>query len=96
MQFAQLIHHGGETVLHLVVVEEISELLFLPRLTIGIEHPWRLIQYNILQILILFELADERSAFSTFLLPKRERPLGLRLLLDDIATEPVGIPGGSQ
>ena len=59
MQFAQLINHRGETVLHQIIVEEVGEQLLLLGLTIGIEHPWCLIQHNILQFLILFELTDE-------------------------------------
>ena len=59
MQLAQLIYHGRETVLHQIIVEEVGEQLLLTGLIVGIEHPWCLIQHNILQFLILFELAYE-------------------------------------
>ena len=54
LQLAQLLDSRREPVLDEVLVEEIAQPLLLLLLAVGIGHPRRLAQHDVLQFLILF------------------------------------------
>ena len=94
MQLLQFLYGRTQTLLHQILIEEICQALFLLCLSIGIYHPRCLVEYQILQLLVLFKGTGQRVLIS-LLLPKGEHLLGVWILSEDITTQTVGIERGS-
>ena len=95
LEFTQLIERLLQAVLHQVLVEEVAHTLFLFGLVVGIEHPWCLIEQEILQFLVLLQCARQRVGI-WLLFPELEGALGLWVLFEDMTTEAISIIGSRQ
>ena len=95
LEFTQLIERLLQAVLHQVLIEEVAHTLFLFGLVVGIEHPWCLIEQEILQFLVLLQCARQRVGIR-LLFPELEGALGLWVLFEDMTTEAISIIGSRQ
>ena len=80
--------------MHEVVIEEVHQTFFLFGLTVGIHHPWCLVEDKVLQFLIFLEGTHQRCFITLFFLPELEDCLHLWILVNDILSDAIGIVGG--
>ena len=95
MEIPHLVESRREAHLHGVRIEEVGQALLLLCLAISIHHPRGLTEDQFLQVLILLQGTHQRGFITSLLFPEFEGGLGLRVLIDEVLSDAVGIIGGS-
>ena len=93
LQFLQLLNSHRHAIVQAVLVEEVSQALFLFALTVGCIYPRCLIQHEIFQLLVLLQLRSKRSLI-TLELPLFEDRLHLRILIQQRLAQQITVIRG--
>ena len=99
LQSVQFLCRLGNAVVHHVLVEEVGQPQLLLRLAVGIVHPGSLLQQDVLQFLVLFQLAEQRAVGRRLLFPAVKDVLDVAALRheragDEVRVEPCRLVNG--